>query len=303
MNAKEIIQALDGPADVYQRQAVQAAMDQKDEVVPLLLEHLEQVLLKPETFCPDEYESSLPLYAVVLLNHHRVVEAHRLFVALASLPGEMPFDLFGDVIHHGFPEALWKTCGGDPADIIRLVENREANEYCRSSAIRALTYGVADGGLSRKDVVEFLRGLFTGDEASPDEPMVYNGAASALADLWPGEAMDVLRRAFDKGLVERFFVGIDYIEDSLEAGKEAQLTSLERRVRQELDQTPHEALESWACFNPYPARSKHDAGGSTAASPREKSHPSRRPKRAAKKKRKQARAARKKSRARQKRKR
>ena len=114
--------------------------DRKDEVVPLLLTHLKQLLLDPEKYVPPEYESHLPLYAVYLLSHHRIREAHPLIIPLMSLPKEMPLDLFSDTIHEGFPIALWKTCGGDPSDIIRLVENRKTNEYCRASAIHALSY-------------------------------------------------------------------------------------------------------------------------------------------------------------------
>ena len=292
MDANEIMKALDSPARVYQRESVQAAMDQKDEVVPLLRDHLEQVLLEPEKYADPEYESRLSLYAVSLLGHHRVRETHPLLVALMSLPGEKPFDLFGDAVHEIFPKALWKTCGGDPSDIIRLVENREANEYCRSSAIRALTYGVAEKSLSREEVVEFLQGLFTGEESSWNEPMVWNVAASVLADLWPGESMNVLQKAFDDELIETFFINMEDIEFHFQKDKETQLNAFERRALKDLARTPHEDLHGWACFNS--KQSRAPVFDLSLSKQRKRS--------AAKKKRKQARASRKKGRSKKKRK-
>ena len=293
MNAKEIIGALDSPVRMYQREAVQAAMDQKDEVVPLLLTHLEQVLLDPENYVPPEYESHLPLYAVYLLSHHRVREAHPLLIALMSLPEEMPLDLFSDTIHEGFPIALWKTCGGDPSEIIRLVENRKANEYCRASAIHALSYGIAEKVLPREKVVEFLQGLFTGEESTSDKPMIWNTATSTLARLWPGESIHILEKAFDDELVDPFFIGMEDVEYYLEEGKEARLAAFERESLKELARAPHEEMSWWACFNPSQNQGYLFDDGSRAQ---------KRQRAAAKKKRKQSRAARKKGRSRKKRK-
>lgn len=293
MNTNEIIEALDSPARVYQREAVQAAMDQKDEVVPLLLAHLEQVLLNPEKYVPPEYESNLPLYAVYLLSHHRVREVHPLLIKLMSLPEEMPFDLFSDAIHEGFPIALWKTCGGDPSEIIRLVENRKANEYCRASAIHALSYGIAEKVLPRKKVVEFLQGLFTGEESTPDEPMIWNTATLSLARLWPGESIHVLEKAFDDELVDPFFIGMEDVEHYLEEGKEARLAAFERESLKELARTPHEEMSWWARFNPSQNQGYSFDDGS---------HAPKRKRSADKKKRKQAREARKKGRSRKNRK-
>ena len=291
---KMIMEALDRPEDEYPREAVQAAMEYRDDVVPLLLDLLERVLRAPEEFTYPDYESLLPVYAVYLLSHHRVPQAHRLLIGLASLPGQMPLDLFDDVVHEGFPVALWKTSGGDPARIKELIRLRDANEYCRAAAIRALTLGVAEGSLEREEVVAFLQGLFTGDEASPGESMVWNAAASALARLWPGESMEVLRRALEGRLIDPGFISMESIERRLEEGLEARMAAFTRRAQEDLQRTPHEELSHWACFNPdgfgdFPAELERELLAERRASDKKKRSKQKR-------KRKQARAARKKSR-------
>ena len=291
MDADKIVEALDGPAAVYQREAVQAAMDHPDDVVPLLLEHLEEVLKEPERFVATDETSQLPVYAVVLLAHHQVLAANRLFVDLLSLPDETPFDLFGDLVNESFPIALWKTCGGDVTGIKQLAENSEANGYCRSSAIRSLSYGVAEGVLSREEIVKYIQSLFQLEEPPWSDGMVWNTAASALSRLWPGESMEVLRKAIDDGLVSPGYIGIRSIEAALEEGKEARLATLQQRSSKDLGEDPHEAMEWWACFQP----ERYRGGGGLGAllqEPRQK----RQKKAGAKRKRKQARAARKKGR-------
>ncbi len=286
MDAKEIIAALDGPTDVYQREAVQAAMDQPDEIVPLLLAHLEEVLAEPERFTDPDDPSQLPAYALILLSHLRIREAHRLLVDLLSLPGETPLDLFGDLVHENFPIALWKTSGVDITAIKGLIQNKATNEYCRAAAIRALLYGIAEGELSREEVVEYLQGIFTGDEAAREEYMFRSVAASALSRLWPGESMKVLRKAFNDGLIDTFFIGPENIEAALEAGKESCLATFESNALKDLVKDPHQSMSWWACFNP---QQSSRGGRGQGQEPKRRLS-----KNVAKRKRKQAKAARKK---------
>jgi hypothetical protein len=293
MDTNEIIEALGGTDRVYPREAVQAAMDQKDEIVPLLLEQLTQALEGPEKYAESNTESFLPIHAVYLLSYHRAREAHPLLVALMSLPGEMPFHLFGDAVHEGIPMALWNTCGGNPTDIIRLIENRAANEYCRSSAIQALTYGVAEKTLPREDVVKFLQGLFTGDEAAMGETLIWDAAASALADLWPGESMDILRKAYEDRLIDPGYINIHNVEFHLNQGKETQLAVFDQKALKDLGRTPHENMQHWAYFNPRSIQ--RPLFDESLAEKRRRT--------TAKKKRKQARASRKKGRSKKKKKR
>jgi hypothetical protein len=292
----EIMTALDAPVRGYEREAVQAAMDQKEEVCPLLLEYLTRVLRDPAKYSdPDENDSFLPIYAVTLLGHHRVREAHTLLIELMSLPGEMPFDLLGDAVLSVCIPALWKTSGGDPTDIVGLIENRRTNGYCRSSAIKALTYGVADGTLPRERVIEVLQGLFTGDESSPADPLIGSYAAANLAKLWPGESMEVLKKAYDDGLIERGYIGLQDIEAYLDEGKEARLAAFEREALKDLAATPHEDLQWWACFQreggrPSGLDRRRTGRGSSLTEQRKRTANK------MKRKRKQARAARKKAR-------
>ena len=74
---------------------------------------------------------------------------------LLSLPGELPFQLFGDTVTEDAPIILLSTCGGDFEEIKKLALNQEANEFCRGAALEAIAYGVVAQALEREDAIRF----------------------------------------------------------------------------------------------------------------------------------------------------
>ena len=287
MDPQEIMKILSAPTSRYPIDAVQAAMNQRDDVVPLLLHELERAREDPEEYLDDTDGLFLPIFVLILLGYHRVPEAHALIVDLVSLPEELPFDLFGDAITELLPKVLWQTSSGDASNIIRLMRNKAANEYCRSSAIRALEFGVAEKRLSREEVVELLQELFSDANADVPGSLIWSSAASSLTDLWPGDSMEILQKGYDDGLIEPGSINMSDIVRYLEPNKETVLANSERVRMRDLQRTPHEDLSSWAFFK---TSSRNVLSWDNESRKRERIRAT------AKKKRKQARKSRKKGR-------
>jgi hypothetical protein len=161
MDQIEIMNAIRAPIDKYPREAIQAAMDQKDDVVSPLLDELKQALEDPEQYIERTYSSFTIIHVIVLLGYHRVHEAQALIAALLRLPGEMPNELFGDALFEIVPQILWQTAAGHTAEIAKLIRNKEINEYCRTSAIAALMFGVADKTVPKNEAVTLWKTLIT----------------------------------------------------------------------------------------------------------------------------------------------
>ena len=68
-------------------------------------------------------------------------------------PGVSP--LFEATITEDLPALLYRTCGGSVAQIKELVLNKEAYDYCRSSALGALNFAVVGGIVSREEMLDF----------------------------------------------------------------------------------------------------------------------------------------------------
>lgn len=191
---------------IYKQEHVDAAIVLQDETTPHLLKILENVLSSPSEYAGrDNYFAHI--YALMLLAHFKNPIAHKVIVDLFSLPGRASDELFGDIITEDLPFILLRTCG-ESFDLIKsLVLNKSVDEYCRSSAIRALVYAEVLEMIPREEVVSFLGSLFAGNEAEEDHSDFWSLAAMHICDLCPEELMDTIRKAYEDELVEWGDVG------------------------------------------------------------------------------------------------
>lgn len=95
-----------------------------------------------------------------------------------SLPGELPFDLFGDVVTSMFAKILARFAGERPDVVDALIRDSQLNEYVRWEAAQCYVYLVRDGRFTREEAVERLRqhlqqAIAERDEAScaPGQPL------------------------------------------------------------------------------------------------------------------------------------
>jgi hypothetical protein len=149
----------------YKREAVDAAIAQREEITPHLLSALEDVLKEPEKFADHNSGYFGHIYAFMLLGHFCEEKAHDVIVNIFSLPNELPDKLFGDMVTEDLPIVLLRTCGGNTERIKELILNKDAYEYSRGAAIEALSYAYIEGYITREKTISFFRGLFVGKEA------------------------------------------------------------------------------------------------------------------------------------------
>jgi hypothetical protein len=139
-------------------------------------------------------------------------------VDLASLPPEIPHDLFGDSITERLAAILFETCGGSIERIKELLLNQKADEYCRSAASRALVYAAVEGTVPREDVLALFGSLFTGNEADPGSDF-WAFVASSVCDLYPEELMEAIQKAFEDRLISGWIIDYAFFEETLGHGK------------------------------------------------------------------------------------
>jgi len=203
---------------IYKREQIDAAIELKEEITPYMIEILQKVLSNPNEYIENEnlYDH---IYALMLLGHLREPKAHKVIVDLFSLPDDLPHDLFGDLTTSDLPTLLLRTCGGSVESIRSLALNRDADDYCRISALHAMAFAVVDGIASRDEVLSFYATLFTGDEA--DEASDFWGLlANLVADLYTEEVMDTIKQAYEDGLIDSGLVRDEDFEKVLADGKE-----------------------------------------------------------------------------------
>jgi hypothetical protein len=243
-----ILSALERHEGTYPREALDAALAHRKEITPYLIATLEQVRDDPYPYAKDEAYVA-HLYALELLAHFQERRAHEVIVELCSLPNDLPHELFDDTITEDMPAILLATCGGSVERIVALLRDQEADEYCRSSAARALTYAVAEGVVPREDMIALFGSLFTGTEAD-DESDFWSFLAISVWDLYPAELMDVIEDAYDRGLILEEIIGLDSFEEALDtSSKAAAYAKIKAERKRYMPPDFHQRMSWWAMFH------------------------------------------------------
>ena len=206
---------------------VDEAIERWGEIVPHLLVHLEMVIADPDSYL-DEDHDLLP-YALLLLTHFREQRAHPLMLSLFALSGDVLYELLGDIKTTVLPAFLLRTSGGSLDGVKALVINRSADLFVRWAAMEALCLAVVAGMAARKETIGFFAGLLTGEEDVPGS-YFWAGVANSLCDLYPDEVMDVVRKAYEDGLIIPGAITLKDFERTLALGLEASLANVRREL-------------------------------------------------------------------------
>lgn len=248
MQTKEILAALEYYTGVFPREALVQAIEERDQVIPELLDIIERAAENPKKLAADpDYMGHV--YAMFLLSQFREKRAYEPLVKFFSQPGELPFDLAGDVVTEDLDSMLASVSCGDDTLIKALIENPHANEYVRGAALRSLVALVLAGELTRDSVIQYFATLFR--EKLPREPShVWDCLVSCTMDLYPQELYEDIVKSFQEELVDTFFVNPQHVRGALDQGKETTLgRSRESRSYRLVEDTIAE-MEGWACFRP-----------------------------------------------------
>jgi len=243
MQIDDILSQFDHSIGRFPRTAVREAVARREDLTPALLGVLEDAARDPRPFASED--RMVHIFAMYLLAQFRETRAYPLLVKIFSAPAESIHDLAGDVVTEGLGSILASVSGGDIGGMTALAENAKADEYVRAAALDGLLTLVACGLRNRKEVMAYFDRLF--DVFEPEPPMIWNGLASACADLWPEEVMDKIRDAYEEGYIEPGYIGWDDIQDALARGKEASLRFLKDRYRMISDVEAE--MSWWACFD------------------------------------------------------
>lgn len=210
-DVKALLYAFDQMGDTYLREEVEEALQHREELTPHLIKIIESVADNPLLYSLEQRNAHV--YAATLLSEFGEPAAHLPFIRAFSIPEEQLVDIWGDMTTETLPTLLYRTSDGSLDTIKDLVVHRGVDQFVRCAAMEALSYVVAFQPFHRDEVVRFLQGLFTGNEAERDS-YYWGNLAATLCDLHPGESMDILRRAFEEGLIHPTFISQENIDQA-----------------------------------------------------------------------------------------
>ncbi len=261
MDTEAILRELEYNRGYFPREAVEAAVAQRESITPHLLGFIEHAYENAEHLDDDAEETGAymaHIYAMYLLAQFRERAAYPLIVRFFSLPGELAVDITGGVVTEGLPNILASVSCGDTSLMKEMVENPALNEWVRSAALRAFLSLVAAGEASREEVIAYYAELFRG-RLERNHSIAWDTLVSGAADLAAEELREDVAKAFDDGLVDPFLITPAEAERGLARDKSLVLPHL-RKQRHGLIEDTVRAMQWWACFKKERRRDAAGAG-------------------------------------------
>lgn len=257
MEINELLKSFETYERKYKRDEIDAALTKREEITPYLISVLEKVLQDPEKYADRDSDYWGHIYAFMLLGHFCETKAHDVIVDLFSLPNNLPSDLFGDSVTGDLPIVLLRTCGGNTERIKDLILNKSAYDYCRGSALQALSYTLIEGYITREEILSFYRELFS-EEESPRSPF-HDILATCIYDIYPEELMETIEKAYDEGLIHPGYISYEDFTEILKGSKEKCLESLNAEIQRRQINNIHDSMSWWACFKQPPKSLPRDS--------------------------------------------
>lgn len=244
MELSEILKTLEYDNDIPPVEAIKEAMKLREEITPGLLEFLEFTCENAEAL--PEGHSGVS-YAAYLLAYFREPKALEPFLRILSLPGDMPFEILGDIPTQDGHRIIASCYGGDLGPIKALIENPRANEYCRGAGVDSLVDLYVNGVLSRSDVLGYLRWLL--QEGLEREPsLAWDSVVSAATDIFPEALLPEIKAAHQEDLWGEL-LNLDYVHEEMAKGFEQTLQKLQKDPSRQFIGNVLREISWWSLFS------------------------------------------------------
>jgi hypothetical protein len=192
-------------AEGLPKAALQAASEQRAEMVPVFLSEIDSFL----ALAPAERAKPTPLFFVFhLLGQWREKAAYGPLARLLRCPSHEVDAILGDAITSTTHRVMAAVFDGDPEPLYEVILDRNADQFVRSRMCEAIAMLVVRGELDRETTARFLRDAFM--ELRPQaRSFVWQGWQSAIAMLGLSELRILVKRAFDRGFIDPRWIGFD----------------------------------------------------------------------------------------------
>lgn len=190
--------------------------DHRSQVVPLLLEEMEEVLHNPEHFV--ENESQFLLHSMLILAHLHEEDAIALFQAIGYLDPEAIEVFLGEHLFDSVSVAFAEMFKNKTDLLKEIIEDPEQDPMIRASGLQAMLVLFGKGIFTRSEIIEYF--LHVLKQREEKIPYVYDLIAGASTILHPAELIDELKLAYAEKYIDPEQIGLSEIEEMLEQPKE-----------------------------------------------------------------------------------
>jgi len=206
MTVQEIIDALTPNTSRFPREALAAADQHKEELIPHLLGALDYVCDSADEIMAEDPSYDLHFYAMYLLAQFREKRAFPKLIRLLKKDKDTLDYFLGDVVTEGSHRCLCSVYDGNLGLLKELIEDTNAYQYARNAALE--TYGFITRGdpAAREEMTDYLR-RYIHEHLKDDTSSMPSLVASVVLDEHFFELIPDIKFLYDRNLIDHLFHG------------------------------------------------------------------------------------------------
>lgn len=200
----------------FPEEAFQVITSNKEEAIPYLREAVDCAIREGVELDADR---QLHFYALYLLAEFQDRASFSKIMELVSLSEDTVEYLIGDCKTEGLRDILYNTYDGDIALLKESVQNRDIDQFVRSSMLDVMGQLYLDGTLPENEWKEFLKVII---HDGREYDYVYNATGQVLCQCHFIDMLPEIRYMFDRNLLDEITMGgydsyvdamFEYLED------------------------------------------------------------------------------------------
>ncbi len=253
MNTTDIIHAFThNPPGVFPQEALQAAMDQPQEISPMLVKILQKGAYDITGLASTNDDNGF-LYAMFLLAQFEEEKGLQPLIDFFCTTGMTAIMLTGDVVTENLNKLFAGMARKNTAPLMTLIEDREQNGFVRAAAIEALLSLVAWGDMHIDTVEDYFLQLLTG-KLEKDPSHVWNYLSDAASRLGTTQLTEPLEKAYADNLASDTYIPWQDAKKLLARPPAETLADLKQDQGLSPITNVIEEMQGWACFTPQEER-------------------------------------------------
>ena len=250
MEIQKILSKLEYNDGIFPKEALEAALERREEIIPELLRILRYGAKKANEIESDSKKEDymLHIFSIYLLAQFREKEAYSIIAEYFLMPDETAFSLTGDLVTEGLGRIFASVSCGEDSLIKSIIEDRNYNEYVRSAAIDALVVFVASGEKTREEVILYFKELFT-EKLERESLIIWSDLVACSVKLYPKEVLEEIKQAYEEELVLNAFITFEKVEYILKRGKDKVIEDLNKDPHYQLIDDTIAEIEGWSTYD------------------------------------------------------
>lgn len=229
------------------REAMMAAREHRDEMVPQFIEHIERLATATVDSVTDEDRDAC-LFVFHLLGEWCDPRAYRPLTRLLRADPTLLDLVLGDGLTECASRVIAGVFDGDLQPIFDVIEDASADDFARAQMIDALVIIAHADPDTRSAVVVYLDAFFGLDVTKPD--MLWGAWAFAVADLGLEHLEPQVRFAFETELVSPDEATFEFFQNQLRSAVANGVSDWFHRSRKTSPiEDAIDELSRWHCFS------------------------------------------------------